>query len=334
MGSTMNGGNGHRQSPAEIPIESVGVRIPVPYFYGRGRSKRDVRSAAIASALFVLTVFSTLAVGTEFAAAYQNNVPPFTNGSIFPYPAVIAHPALLVTGFPFAFTLMGILLAHELGHFFACRYYRIPASYPYFIPAPTLIGTMGAFIRIRSPIINRKALFDIGLAGPVVGFLFALPALAVAIATSKVVPGAQSQGWLIFGNPPLVRLLETVLRPNVRPGDLLLNPVGRAAWVGLFVTALNLLPASQLDGGHVVYAVAPEKHRYLSLAVILALVPMTWLWSGWLLWAVLLLFIGFRHPPLLDRWDPLDGRRRFWALIALVIFLLCFTPIPFAVHAG
>jgi len=328
----MNGGNGHPQFPTEISIEPAGVRFAVPEHYRQPR--RDVRSAAIAAGLFVLTVFSTLAVGAEFAAAYQDNVPPFTSGAIFPYPAVIQHPAILLTGLPFAFTLMGILLAHELGHFFACRYYRIPASYPYFIPAPTLIGTLGAFIRIRSPIINRKALFDVGLAGPVVGFLFALPALAAAIAVSKVVPGAGSQGWLIFGNPPLVKLLEAVLRPNVKPGNLLLNPVGRAAWVGLFVTALNLLPASQLDGGHIVYALAPEKHRYLSLAVILALVPMAWLWSGWLLWAVLLLFIGFRHPPLLDRWESLDAQRRFWAIIALVIFLLCFTPIPFAVHAG
>ncbi|HVB35311.1 MAG TPA: site-2 protease family protein [Patescibacteria group bacterium] len=328
----MNGGNGHRQSPTAIPIEPTGFRIALAT--PQRRRRRDVRSAAVASGLFVLTVFSTLAVGTEFAAAYRNNVPPFTSGTIFPYPAVIEHPALLLSGLPFAFTLMGILLAHELGHFFACRYYRIPASYPYFIPAPTLIGTLGAFIRIRSPIINRKALFDIGLAGPVVGFLFAFPALIAAIAVSKVVPGAQSQGWLIFGNPPLVKLLEAVIRPNVKASNLLLNPVGRAAWVGLFVTALNLLPASQLDGGHVVYALVPEKHRYLSLAIILALVPMAWLWSGWLLWAVLLLFIGFRHPPLLDRWEPLDGRRRFWAFIALIIFLLCFTPIPFAVHAG
>ncbi len=326
----MDGGNGHHQFPAEITLEPVGVRFqaPPPYAYER----RDVRSAVIAAILFVLTVLSTLAVGTEFASAYEAGVAPFSNGSIFPYFSVLHHPAVLLTGLPFAFTLMGILLAHELGHFFACRYYRIPASYPYFIPAPTLIGTLGAFIRIRAPIINRKALFDIGLAGPVVGFLFALPALAIAISMSKVVPGAAGQGWLIFGNPPLVRLLEAVLRPNVHAGDLLLSPVGRAAWVGLFVTALNLLPASQLDGGHIIYALFSEKHRLLSLAVVIALVPMGWLWDGWLLWAVLLLFIGFRHPPLLDRWEPLDAKRKFWAVIALVIFLLCFTPIPFALH--
>ncbi len=334
MDEIMDDGKSYRQTPAEITVEPVGVQVQVPPFYRRS-SRSDRRSAIIAGILFVVTVFSTLAVGTEFAAAYSAGVPPFTNGNIFPYSAVLANPAILLTGLPFAFTLMGILLAHELGHFFACRRYGIPASYPYFIPAPTLIGTLGAFIRIRSPILNRKALFDIGLAGPVVGFLFALPALAVGIAMSKAVPGSQAQGWLVFGNPPLVKLLESVLRPNVPSGNLLLSPVGRAAWVGLFVTALNLLPASQLDGGHVVYAVAPDKHRFLSLAVIIALVPMGYLWSGWLLWAgLLLLIIGLRHPPILDYWEPLDDKRKFWAFIALVIFLLCFTPIPFAVHAG
>jgi membrane-associated protease RseP (regulator of RpoE activity) len=327
----MDGGNGHRESPTEIYVEPV--RIPVPDLSALYPPRRaEWRSAAIAVGLFVVTVFSTLAVGTQFAAAYAANVAPFSSGNFNPYAGVFSHPSLLLTGLPFAFTLMGILLAHELGHFFACRYYGISASYPYFIPAPTLIGTLGAFIRIRAPIVNRKALFDVGLAGPVVGFLIALPALVVAIATSKVAPGAASQGLLVFGNPPLVKLLEAVLRPNVASGDLLLNPVGSAAWVGLFVTALNLLPASQLDGGHVVYSLAPEKHRPITIAVALALVPMAYLWGGWLLWAILLLIIGFRHPPILNRWEPLDGRRRFWAFIALVIFVLCFTPIPFSMR--
>lgn len=329
----MSGGNGHRQPPTETYVEPV--RIPISeYTYYPPPARREWRSLAIAIGLFVVTVFSTLAVGSQFAVAYAANVAPFSNGNFDPYAGVFSHPSLLLAGLPFAFTLMGILLAHELGHFFACRYYGISASYPYFIPAPTLIGTLGAFIRIRAPIVNRKALFDVGLAGPVVGFVFALPALAVAISMSKDVPGAAAGGLLVFGNPPLVKLLEAILRPNVASGDLLLNPVGSAAWVGLFVTALNLLPASQLDGGHVVYSLAPEKHRPISIAVALALVPMTYLWGGWLIWAILLLVIGFRHPPILNRWEPLDGKRRFWAFIALVIFLLCFTPIPFSLHGG
>lgn len=333
MGGTMCDGNSYRQSPAEITVPPVGVRIQVSPFHRS--SRRDTRGAVIAAILFLLTVFSTLAVGTEFASAYRAGVAPFTNGSIFPYVAVIAHPALLLSGVPFAFTLLVILLAHELGHFFACRHYHIPASFPYFLPAPTLIGTFGAFIHIRAPIFNRKALFDVGLSGPVVGFLFALPALAIGIAMSKVVPGAQSQGLVVFGNPPLVKLLESILRPNVQHGDLLLDPVARAAWVGLFVTALNLLPVSQLDGGHVAYAVAPGKHRYLSLAIVLALVPMAYFWLGWLICAVLILVVlRLGHPPILDYWEPLDDKRKFWAFIGLAIFLLCFTPIPLALHAA
>ncbi len=329
----MDGGDGYRQYTAEPSIEPVGIRIPVPPYYRARRGDR--RSATIAAVLFVFTVLSTLTVGAEFAAAYRANVGPFTGASLFgPYIAVFFHPALLLTGLPFAFTLLGILLAHELGHFFACRYYRIPASYPYFIPAPTLIGTMGAFIRIRAPIIHRKALFDIGLAGPVVGFAFAVPALVVGIATSKVVPGVEAHSWIVFGSPWLVKIFEAVLRPDVRPSDLLLNPVGYAAWVGLFVTALNLLPASQLDGGHVVYALAPERHRYFSLAAIVALVPLSYFWGGWLLWAVLLIFLGLRHPPILDPWEPLDAKRMLWAVAALAIFVLCFTPVPFSVPGG
>src|SRR5713101_8229126 len=142
------------------------------------------------------------------------------------YGTVLTHPRFLLAGVPFAFTLLAILLAHELGHYFACRYYRISASYPYFIPAPTLIGTLGAFIRIRSPIYNRKALFDVGLAGPVVGFLFAIPALAIAVLSSKVVPLSDAHASIVFGQPLALRLLAAVLRPGVPVGDLLLHPVG------------------------------------------------------------------------------------------------------------
>ena len=235
----------------------------------------------------------------------------------------------MLAGVPFAFTLIGILLAHELGHFFACRYYGISASYPYFLPAPTLIGTLGAFIRIRSPIYNRKALFDVGLAGPVVGFLFAVPALAIAIFYSRVVPLSDAHSSIVFGQPLVMRLLVAVLRPGVAPGDLLLHPVGRAAWVGLFATALNLLPGGQLDGGHILYSVASKYHRKITLAVALLLIPLgLFFWNGWILWSVLLLAIGFRHPPLLNRWEKLDRTRLVWAAVAVLMFILCFMPMP------
>jgi membrane-associated protease RseP (regulator of RpoE activity) len=329
----MSGENGHGQAPVEFlerhfppPLEAR------PDFAPPARPRRPWRLALV---LFVLTILSTLAVGVEFATAYAASEAPFSSdvnpfsGFFIPF----QHPRMLLAGIPFSFTLLGILLAHELGHYFACRYYGINASYPYFIPAPTIIGTMGAFIRIRSPIINRRALFDVGIAGPVVGFLFAVPALAAGVAYSKIVPGAQADASLVFGNPPLVRMMLALFHPGIAAENVLLHPVARAAWVGLFATALNLLPAGQLDGGHIVYSIASDQHRKISLGVALALVPLGILfWQGWIFWAVLLLLIGFRHPPLLDRWEPLDPPRRAWAAVALLIFLLCFTPVPFTVH--
>src|SRR5580692_4519226 len=244
-------------APAQeiTPVVAAWELPPNTYWENReARYKR--KSLAIAVTLFVVTVISTLAVGAQFASSYAAGQSPDFEDFFSTYATLLTHPTLLLAGVPFAFTLIGILLAHELGHFFACRYYGISASYPYFIPAPTLIGTLGAFIRIRSPIYNRKALFDVGLAGPVVGFLFAIPALAIAVFYSRVIPLSDAHASIVFGQPLVMRLLVAVLRPGVTTGNLLLHPVGRAAWVGLFATALNLLPGGQLDGGHILYSVA------------------------------------------------------------------------------
>src|ERR1700722_10434384 len=208
-------------------------------------ARKQKKSFAIAILLFLLTLISTLAVGAQYASAYASGQTPDFDELFSIYGKLLTHPEVLLAGIPFAFTLIGILLAHELGHFFACRYYGISASYPYFLPAPTLIGTLGAFIRIRSAIYNRKALFDVGLAGPVVGFLFAVPALALAIAYSREIPLSEAHASIVFGQPLSMRLLVALLRPGISPLDLLLPPVGRSAWVGLFATALNLLPGGQ-----------------------------------------------------------------------------------------
>jgi len=301
---------------------------PNPYWENL-EARRQRKSLAIAILLFLLTLVSTLAVGAQYASSYASGQSPDFDELFSTFSALLAHPQILLAGVPFAFTLIGILLAHELGHFFACRYYGISASYPYFLPAPTLIGTLGAFIRIRSPIYNRKALFDVGLAGPVVGFLFAVPALAIAILYSRVVPLSDAHSAIVFGQPLMMRLLVALLRPGVAPGDLLLHPVGRAAWVGLFATALNLLPGGQLDGGHILYSVASKYHRKITLAVALLLIPLgVFFWRGWILWSVLLLAIGFRHPPLLNQWEQLDRPRLVWAVGAVLIFILCFMPMP------
>jgi membrane-associated protease RseP (regulator of RpoE activity) len=322
-----------QDEPESIPIDLVGAE-PAPWLPARALvwppERRPLRSLIVAIGLFAVTAFSTLAAGAQFAAAYAANVPPGFDHFFFDYFRPFLEPRLFISGIPFALTLLGILLAHELGHFFACRHYHISATYPYFIPAPTLIGTLGAFIRIRSPIFNRRALFDMALAGPLVGFLIAAPALGLAILLSKVVPATDASASPVFGQPLIERLLELVLRPGVPHAYLLLHPVGRAAWVGLFATALNLLPAGQLDGGHILYAVASDWHRRLSFAVALLLVPLAVkFWPGWLVWAVLLVAIGFRHPPLIDRWEPLDRTRRILAAVAFAIFILCFMPAPF-----
>lgn len=321
--------------PELIPTELIRPE-PAPWIPARQPiwepPPRSTRSLIVAIGLFIITAFSTLAAGAQFAEAYAANMSPGLDRFFADYFRPFAEPRLFLPGIPFAVTLLGILLAHELGHFFACRHYHIGATYPFFIPAPTLIGTLGAFIRIRSPIFNRRALFDMALAGPLVGFLIAVPALAMAILFSKVMPVGDASSSLVFGQPLIERLLELALRPGIAPAHLLLHPVGRAAWVGLFATALNLLPAGQLDGGHILYSVASEQHRRVSFAVAILLVPLAVkFWTGWLVWAVLLVAIGFRHPPLIDRWEPLGRTRRILSGVALGIFILCFMPAPFVV---
>jgi len=327
-----NNGDDSRESLAVEWLQPASVR-PLPGARLVWRSPpRSRRSLIMAIALFVATAFSTLAAGAQFAAAYAAGQAPAFDNFFAAYFRPFVEPRLFLAGIPFAATLMGILLAHELGHFFACRYYRIDATYPYFVPAPTLIGTLGAFIRIRSPIVDRRALFDMAFAGPLVGFLFAVPALAIAVAHSKIVFAAQSDASLVFGRPLIEWLLESLLRPGAAHANLLLDPVGRAAWVGLFATALNLLPAGQLDGGHILYTLTSGWHRRITIGVAVALVPLAvWFWWGWLMWATLLMIIAFRHPPLIDTWTPLDARRRMLAVAALVIFVLCFMPAPFVV---
>lgn len=325
-------GNGFYTN-GRIPPPEERFRIPLL------RVAPPPRRLRLALVLFLLTVVSTLFVGLHLQTAYEQSQPPYTE-SIYSseiLSRVASDPLWLLQGWPFAATLLGILLVHELGHYFACRHYGIVASYPYFLPAPTLIGTMGAFIRIHSPIVNRRALFDVGIAGPLVGFVLAVPALAAGVAWAKVRPGVLEESAIVFGNPPLVWLLARLFWPEVPAGHLLLHPIGLAAWVGLFATALNLLPVGQLDGGHIVYALAADKHRALSRGFLLALLfagllgfhyPEI-LWPGWVIWGGLLLLIGMRHPAVLDPGPPLDARRRWVAALGLVVFLLCFTPVPF-----
>jgi membrane-associated protease RseP (regulator of RpoE activity) len=285
--------------------------------------------------LFLLTLLSTTFVGARFAVEFEMNRPIFAGISDFDlFREIWTNPAVLLVGLPFSVTLLLILLAHEMGHYLACVYYRIDATLPYFLPSPTLIGTLGAFIRIRSPIYSKRVLFDVGIAGPLAGFVFLLPALGIGLAFSKVVPGIEGQSDIVFGTPPLLWLLQQAVFPGVPSSDIYLHPVARAAWVGLLATALNLLPIGQLDGGHILYSFVGDRHKMLSRVFIVILIPLgIFFWYGWLFWAALLFLFGMKHPAIYDVAGAGAERRRL-ALLAVSIFLLSFSLAPIQPRFG
>ncbi len=279
--------------------------------------------------LFGLTLVTTTIVGVVLTQCFEANRPLDLDRYVSVFSALQARPLLLADGLAFSLTLMTILLAHEMGHYFACLYYRIDASLPYFLPAPTPIGTLGAFIRIRSPIYTRRALFDVGVAGPLAGFVVLVPALVIGMLNSKVVPGIAEHGDMVFGVPMLQRAMEWLVFRGVPSADIYLHPVARAAWVGILATALNLLPIGQLDGGHILYAFTGRWHKLLSRLFVVALLPLAYFsrsWS-WLIWAVLLFFFALRHPAICDV-SELGAKRVVLGVTALAIFLLTFTIVP------
>lgn len=278
--------------------------------------------------LFLATLFTTTALGARLQFNFDHQLPPFDlEHDLDAFLEALLHPRLLVAGLPYSLTLMTILMAHELGHWFACFYHGIDASLPYFLPAPTFIGTFGAFIRFRSAVKSRRELFDVGIAGPVSGFLFVLPALAIGLALSRVVPGIGTQGEIQFGSPLLMQAVEAWLFPGAASSDVYLHPVARAAWVGLLATSLNLIPIGQLDGGHIVYACFGERHSAISAAAIAVMALLGFLYWPWWVWAAVLFFLGRRHFHVYDV-EPLGrGRRRMFCLAAAV-FLLSFIPAP------
>ena len=286
--------------------------------------------------LLLATCFTTLVVGARMQYDFQNNQPAFalTDDSLpfFPLDWVLQQPSRLLLGLPFASTLMLILLAHEMGHYLYCRYYGVYATLPFFIPAPTLIGTLGAFIRIRSPIRSRTALFDIGIAGPIAGFVVATAVLVFAMPLSKVMAPLAADSDIQLGYPLIFRLVWFLLSPGHHApalNQVYFHPTAIAAWVGMFATALNLLPGGQLDGGHIVFATAPRAHKLVSRLTILALIPMAlYFWAGWLIWAILLRISGMRHPVVVE-YPGITGVRRWLVVLALVMLVLTLAPAPF-----
>lgn len=290
--------------------------------------------------LFLLTVFTTLVVGSRMEYSFQHGHSAFSLADddlpFFPARWALEQPSRLLLGLPFASTLLLILLAHEMGHYLYCVYYGVNATLPFFIPAPTLIGTLGAFIRIRSPIRSRTALFDIGIAGPIAGFVVATTVLVFALPLSKVMPAGASASDIQLGYPFIFRAVSAMLAlTRVQGGfpplaTVYLHPTAIAAWVGMFATALNLLPGGQLDGGHIVFSIAPRAHKQISRLTILALIPMAlYFWAGWLIWAILLRISGMRHP-VVTEWPKVTGVRRWLAVVALVMLILTLAPAPFA----
>ena len=279
--------------------------------------------------LLLATLFTTTLVGAHMQYNFGHNLPFFDIDRVTDVFTVgLQSPALFIAGLPFSLTLLTILMAHELGHYLACVYYGVDATLPFFLPSPMPVtGTFGAFIRIRSAIHSKRILFDIGIAGPIAGFIFLVPALGVGLAFSKVLPGINHQGTIQLGVPALEWLAQKLIFPGVATSDIYLHPVARAAWVGMFATALNLLPVGQLDGGHVVYALLGRSQKWITNVFLVALLPMGRLWSGWWFWAVMLFFFARNHPPLYDH-SEIGVSRVKLGVVAFCIFLLCFTIAP------
>ena len=239
----------------------------------------------------------------------------------------------LVGGWAYSATILAILGCHELGHYVACRYYDVDASLPFFLPVPiTLTGTLGAFIRIREPIPYKRWLFDIGIAGPIAGFLVAVPALVIGISMSHVAPLRAEEG-LFLGEPLLLKAVSWLFFGSMpETQTLVLHPVAFAAWFGLLATALNLFPVGQLDGGHISYAMLGRRSTYVTVAMIGVAIVLSYRSASWIVWTVLIIAMlfafGVRHPPVIDEDVPLDRGRQALAIAAAVIFALCFTPAP------
>jgi membrane-associated protease RseP (regulator of RpoE activity) len=281
--------------------------------------------------LFAATIFTTLIVGARLQYNFDLGLPQFQSyEDLFPVLWALREPARLLLGIPFSVSLLGILLAHEMGHFIYAERNRVNATLPFFLPAPTLIGTLGAFIRIRSPVRTRAALFDIGIAGPIAGFVVAVPVLFFSLLSAKPISSG-TEATLKLGFPLIFDQCWKILHPHtaLQLSQLSLSPLAIAAWAGMFATSLNLLPGGQLDGGHILYALWPSYHKLISRLTVLALVPLgIFFWSGWLVWAVLLLVMIMQHPAV-PEYPPLDAKRKVLAICALAMFVITLIPEPF-----
>jgi membrane-associated protease RseP (regulator of RpoE activity) len=285
--------------------------------------------------LLAASVATTTANGARFMQNFLEGMPPVVRDSdLWPWGWLAEHPDLYISGWAFSAALLGILLIHEFGHYFACRWHGIDATLPWVLPAPTLSGTVGAIIQIKTRIPNRNALLDVGIYGPLAGYVASAAAVAVGFALSFQAPADAPHAIVRFGGEPLtIRLLHALLvqwDPNIPAFDQIApHPVLVAGWIGLFITSLNLIPGGQLDGGHILYAISPKLHRVLTIALpFLLFLAGAIFWVGWILWGMFLLIPAMRHPrvPLEPKLNP---KRLVLGIVGIVILVLTFTPTPF-----
>lgn len=299
-------------------------------WFPNGHAERRRRLWDSIPVTHIVFFLATLATTTFFGALHHNI-------------DLLEEPWRFYQGFPFSLTLLAILGIHEFGHYWMARYHGVPVTLPYFIPAPSLIGTFGAFIRIKGAVPNRGALFDIGVAGPLAGFIVAVPAIVLGLTLSEVKPAAELSGIGLGSSLLFNGLMHVLLGITPQAYDVILHPMAFAGWIGFLITAFNLIPASQLDGGHIVYSLFGRWHRLVTLVCVLALVPLGWYWPGWWLWAFIIFWFSgphlawrqgwraaFVHPPLLDEATPLSRTQKWVAAAAFAIFVLTFPPVPFS----
>jgi membrane-associated protease RseP (regulator of RpoE activity) len=293
------------------------------------------REYGLPALLLLASIVTTTVNGAQFMHNFLRGLPPVARESdLWPWGWFLRHPALFFTGFAYSLTLLGILLIHEFGHYAACRAHRLRATLPWIIPAPTLSGTFGAVIRIRTRIPTRDALMDVGIYGPLAGFIASALAVAVGLMLSVPRAAGASESLVRFGGDPLtIRLLRHFLAhwnpavPSFNQASP--HPILVAGWIGLFITALNLIPGGQLDGGHILYALSPRLHRLLTniLPFLLFLAGAVY-WVGWIFWGVFLLIPALRHPKVSEVTD-LSPTRAILGVCGLILFVLTFTPTPF-----
>jgi membrane-associated protease RseP (regulator of RpoE activity) len=315
-------------APSQMVLSPAVLPAPVP-------ARSYFREYGLPLLLLGASFITTTANGARFMQNFVDGLPPVVRDSdLWPWGWLIDHPEMFKTGLAFSISLLGILLIHEFGHYFACRWHSIRATLPWVLPAPTLSGTAGAIIQIKKRIPNRDALMDIGIYGPLAGYIASTIAVGVGFALSFHSAPNAPDALVVFGGEPItIRLVHALLAhwdpstPSFK--QIAPHPVLVAGWIGLFITSLNLIPGGQLDGGHILYAVSPKAHKAFTnyLPIVLFLMG-TLCWVGWLLWGLFLMIPAMRHPKVPVAPDLSRGRLAL-AVIGLLIFLLTFTPTPF-----